>query len=451
MFTPPFGLEIHEYADIFGGIFGFFAVVISFFLIYKHLRNYNEPRVQKYIVRIILMIPIYTIDSYLSLLFKDIALYFNVARDCYEAYVLYTFFRLLVELADGEENLAKQLEQVPQIKYTIPFCCFHIKPGRIFLHRCKQMILQFVVVKPFLAILTFILELVGVYDDGDLSPTSGYLYVSIFYNFSITISLYFLVLFYEATKDILAPFKPISKFICIKAVIFFSFWQSVVISVMVYFNIVIQGSGDWTTGEVATGTQNFIICLEMLPCAIAYAFTFGHKSFKRADDSLLNGKPSRLNMIDNFKDVANIRDVIKDTHSAMMKEPERNVDVFNNFFQLSPKEQKRFILHQGWLDKRGEDLAKLWKKRYAVLLSEPYGMAYFKNYPFDSENSLNEKPRGFIDFAVVTGALPKRENAFKVIEPSRNWRFKCQTKDDRDLWVKIIDHHARTWTAVEIE
>jgi len=96
-------------------------------------------------------------------------------------------------------------------------------------------------------------------------------------------------------------------------------------------------------------------------------------------------------------------------------------------------------------------LAKLWKKRYAVLLSEPYGLAYFKQYPYDSEGSLTEKPRGFIDFAVVTGAMPKRENAFKVIEPSRNWRFRCQTKEERDLWVKIIDHHARTWTAVEIE
>jgi magnesium-transporting ATPase (P-type) len=184
-------------------------------------------------------------------------------------------------MANGEENLAQQLENVPQMRYSIPFCCFHIKPGRIFLHRCKQMILQFVICKPVLAIATFILELTETYDEGNLSPSRGYLYISILYNISITISLYFLVLFYEATKGILAPFKPISKFLCIKAVIFFSFWQGVVIAVMVHFNLVLEGRGDWTTSQVATGTQNFIICLEMLPCSIAYALTFGYKTFKK--------------------------------------------------------------------------------------------------------------------------------------------------------------------------
>jgi len=407
--------------------------------------------VQKYIVRIVLMIPIYTVDSYLSLLFKDYALYFNVLRDCYEAYVLYMFFRLLVEMADGEENLARQLEQIPQMKYTVPFCCFHIKPGRIFLHRCKQMILQFVVCKPVLAFITFILQFTGAYDEGSLSPTTGYLWVSLLYNASITISLYFLVLFYEATKDILAPFKPISKFLCIKAVIFFSFWQGVVIAVMVHFNLVIEGSGDWTQGDVATGSQNFIICLEMLPCAIAYALTFGHKSFKRADatHSILLEAPKSL--IKNFKDVANIQDVIVDTQSAMLKEPERNVEALDHFLSLSPQAQKRYILHQGWLDKRGEDLAKLFKKRYAILLNEPYGMAYFQDNPYDGEGHIISKPRGFIDFAVVTGAMAKRETNFKVIEPARNWRFRCTTKGERDLWVKIIDHHARTWSAVNLD
>src|SRR5438105_4569599 len=98
----------------------------------------------------------------------------------------------------------------------MPFCCFHIKPGRyhvttflsnsfssIFLHRCKQMILQYVLFKPLLAITSFTTELAGYYHDGDYSSGDAYLYVALVYNISITISLYFLVLFYEATKEIL--------------------------------------------------------------------------------------------------------------------------------------------------------------------------------------------------------------------------------------------------------
>lgn len=42
-------------------------------------------------------------------------------------------------------------------------------------------------------------------------------------NISQFVAMYSLVLFYWATKEELAPMKPVGKFMCIKAVIFFSF------------------------------------------------------------------------------------------------------------------------------------------------------------------------------------------------------------------------------------
>jgi len=167
-------------------------------------------------------------------------MYWDLARDCYEAYVLFMFFRLLIELADGEENLIAKLEEMPQIRYSAPLCCYHIKPGRIFLHRCKQMILQYVLWKPILAVATFVLQLTNTYNEGDFTASYGYLYITLIYNISITLALYFLVLFYEATKDILRPFKPLAKFFCIKAVIFFSFWQGVAIAGLVKFGLLVQ-------------------------------------------------------------------------------------------------------------------------------------------------------------------------------------------------------------------
>lgn len=57
------------------------------------------------------------------------------------------------------------------------------------------------------------------------SVHSGYLYITIIYNFSVSLALYALFLFYFATMDLLRPFEPVLKFITIKAVIFLSFWQ----------------------------------------------------------------------------------------------------------------------------------------------------------------------------------------------------------------------------------
>ena len=51
------------------------------------------------------------------------------------------------------------------------------------------------------AVLAIILEMNGLYKEGELSFNSGYLYISVINNISVTISLYSLALFYVATVD----------------------------------------------------------------------------------------------------------------------------------------------------------------------------------------------------------------------------------------------------------
>jgi len=332
------------------------------------------------------------------------------------------------------------LEQVPQMKYSIPFCCFHIKPGRIFLHRCKQLILQFVVVKPVLAIITFILEMTETYDEGNLAPTHGYLYITLLYNLSITICLYFLVLFYEATKGILAAYKPISKFLCIKAVIFFSFWQGVAISILVFFNLLIKGKDDWSVGDVSTATQNFLICVEMFPCAIAYALTFGYRTFKNPESKQeLLSTAGASSLVKNFKDVADVKDVVIDTRSALRKDPNRKrVDELDNFLKLENEDKKYYTLHEGWVEKKGDDLVKNWKKRYLVAVKHPHGIAYMKMNPFE-ETDVEIKARGWIPFSSVTGIIPKTKTAFNVVtNTTRTFRFKCSSVEEKDAWITIL-------------
>ena len=55
--------------------------------IYLQLRYYTCPNEQRWIVRILFIVPIYSFDSWLSLLFfsnESYYVYFNTVRDCYE-------------------------------------------------------------------------------------------------------------------------------------------------------------------------------------------------------------------------------------------------------------------------------------------------------------------------------------------------------------------------------
>lgn len=105
-------------------------------------------------------------------------------------------------------------------------CCLAGKTYTIgFLRFCKQATLQFCLVKPVMAFIIIFLQSSGHYHDGDWSANTGYIYITIIYNVSVSLALYGLYLFYFATRDLLTPFDPVLKFCTIKSVIFLSFWQ----------------------------------------------------------------------------------------------------------------------------------------------------------------------------------------------------------------------------------
>src|SRR5690348_12517528 len=97
--------------------------------------------------------------------------------------------------------------------------------------------IQFVVLKPVCAIATIVLLYLGWYKEGELSLNNGYLYIVIIDNISVTIALYMLIMFYHALQKELAPYKPIAKFLCIKAIILFAMWQAIGVAVGQYYHI----------------------------------------------------------------------------------------------------------------------------------------------------------------------------------------------------------------------
>jgi hypothetical protein len=66
------------------GTFALLACLLTSFHMYSHLRNYHEPLVQRKIVTILWMSPIYAVTSFFSLVFPVADGYLAVIKDFYE-------------------------------------------------------------------------------------------------------------------------------------------------------------------------------------------------------------------------------------------------------------------------------------------------------------------------------------------------------------------------------
>lgn len=285
---------------------------ISLFSVWLHWKNYRKPNQQRQVIRILWMVPIYGISTYISLVSLNVAFYVDTFRDIYEAFVIYAFFNLLLNKLGGERALIIMLHSRPPSENFFPGTLYSreifVGDPYTFLF-VKRGILQFVYVKPVLAIITMILKATGNYHEGQFSWTSSYFYLTFFYNLSVCLSLWCLMVFFYATKKDLVKFRPLPKFLCVKAIIFFSFWQGVVVALLVFAGVIPEAE------HISVAIQDFLVCIEMVPFAIAHSFSFSYEDY--FDQNVHSARmPIRMAIKDSF----GLKDVMMDTLDTLKGE-----------------------------------------------------------------------------------------------------------------------------------
>lgn len=302
------------------------ALFATGYQIFQYLRYYSNPAEQRWIIRILFIVPVYALTSWLSLLFfsyNNYYVYFNAVRDCYEAFVIYNFLSLCYEYLGGEGSIMSEIRGKP-IRSSCWYgtCWISGQSYNIgFLRFCKQGTLQFCIIKPFASFLVIILQAFDLYYDGNWSPSQGYLYTTLINNVSISLALYALFLFYFATHDLLRPFNPVLKFFTIKAIIFLSFWQGFILAVLEKLDLISSirwehGGVETKSSSVSAGYQNFIICIEMLFAAIALRYAFPISAYMTTGYSSGQegfGRSVTMQSISNtLKETINPRDIMTD-------------------------------------------------------------------------------------------------------------------------------------------
>lgn len=301
---------------ISAGVATFIATAVSVNSIVLQLKNYRKPILQRMTVRIMVMIPLYAISSLISLFSLDAAFAIDAIRDVYEAFVIYAFFQLMINYLGGERSLLIMLYGRPPKRHIFPVSLFvqelDASDPFTFLF-LKRGILQYVQVKPILAAVTLLLKATSTYKEGKLSWSSGYLYISFIYNASICLSLYCLAMFWVCVNADIKPFRPMPKFLCIKGILFFSFWQALGISALVAIGA-IKSVGPYTDAEhISLAITDTLICFEMPFFALAHWFAFSHMDY--IDKHLMYA--ARMPFYYAFRDAFGFLDVLEDSRATL--------------------------------------------------------------------------------------------------------------------------------------
>jgi Organic solute transporter Ostalpha len=164
--------------------------------------------------------------------------------------------------------------------------------------QCQAFALQFVFMRPSLTIAMFVLDKYEYYGPtgNPMDYRSPQFYIVGAQNLSVFIAFTGLMKFYHAVDKELAWCRPFAKFLCIKGVVFMTFWQGLAISLLANTTDV----GGANASAWAKSAQNFLICLEMLLFSIAHFYTFptneweegyraSHESNSKFGDSIALG------------------------------------------------------------------------------------------------------------------------------------------------------------------
>lgn len=241
------------------------AIVISTYLIFKQFINYRKPTEQRLVIRIQLLVPLFSISCLLAIERPHLTqIYLDPLREFYEAFVIYTFFSLLTFILGGERNIITELSADHRpTKHVLSILGeVDLSDPSDFL-KVKRGVLQYVWFKPFYCLLLLTCEVFHL--------NKFQFWLLIFYNISVTWSLYSLALFWRCLHTELQPYNPWAKFLCVKLIIFASYWQGIFIQSLNFL-------GNFGTGEIAAKKsyiyQNGILCIEMIGFALLHSHAF---------------------------------------------------------------------------------------------------------------------------------------------------------------------------------
>ncbi|KAI3401340.1 hypothetical protein diail_11423 [Diaporthe ilicicola] len=285
----------HELALMISAATALVSMFVSFYLIWMHALNYTKPDEQKYIIRILLMIPIYAASAFLQLRFYHQSVYFAVISDCYEAFAISSFFALLCQYTapdlHSQKQFFRELHPVKQWVWPVNWfkkCCGGDRgpwrtpvSGLTWFNIIWIGIYHYCFIRVAMTITAVVTNKYDRYCESSNSPYFAHIWCVAIDSVAVTIAMYCVIQFYVQLRNELVSHKPFLKVLAIKGVIFLSFWQTMAISVGTSEFDIISPSAKLSYPDISVGIPSLLLCIEMLIFSIMHIWAYPWRPYQQ--------------------------------------------------------------------------------------------------------------------------------------------------------------------------
>ncbi|KAK5991353.1 Transmembrane-like protein [Cladobotryum mycophilum] len=287
-------LNFHDLARIIAAGSTLISVVLSIYLIWMHATHYTQPREQRHIIRILFMVPIYAISSYMQIQWYWHAIYFQVLSDCYEAFAIASFYGLLCHYCAPDLHSQKEFfrNMRPVKGWVWPLnwfakCCGGErgpwrtpKSGLTWFNIIWVGVYQYCFIRVAMTITAVITQHHHKYCESSNSPVFAHIWVLIINALAVTIAMFCLIQFYVQLSKPLAEHNLFIKILAIKLVVFLSFWQATAISVGTSTLKIVHPNKVLAYPDIKVGIPALLLCVEMAIFAILHLWAFPYKIYR---------------------------------------------------------------------------------------------------------------------------------------------------------------------------
>ncbi|PWI71400.1 DUF300 domain protein [Purpureocillium lilacinum] len=286
-------LNFHNLARIISASCTLIAAVLSLYLVWMHAIHYTQPREQRYIIRILFMVPVYAISAYFQIEWYWHAIYFQVISDCYEAFAIASFFALICHYVAPDLHTQKHFfrEMRPVKPWVWPLnwfakCCGGDrgpwrtpKSGLTWFNIIWIGIYHYCFIRVAMTISAVVSQYFKRYCESSNSPVFGHIWIIVLNAAAVTVAMFCLIQFYVQLKEALAEHKLFLKIVAIKLVVFLSFWQSAAISVGTSTLNIVHANKVLAYPDLKVGIPAMLLCVEMALFAILHLWAFPYAPY----------------------------------------------------------------------------------------------------------------------------------------------------------------------------